>query len=311
MNQQIIHRPAHLPASSKENLDLAVAALLQWLTAGLARGHQNTMQKTLSLLCLTALAVSPLRAADEVPQRIDVSSLPAKVMDDVVVPVPSEVFNVLDKLGEPNWHGVLRSVSESSKTPAERPEIALLMGSVIAEGFIAVQAQDAVEVKKIGREMLKLAGALGVREHVVKRTEAIVEFADAKNWVGVRSEFDVALRDVRAAMSDLRDDELAQLVSLGGWLRGTEAVTQIVERDYSAARAELLHQPVLLDYFSERINAMGSRIKDNATVSKIEKRLPELRPLISVPNGVIEEASVRQISGITGDMVKSVMSIES
>lgn len=296
----------HHPALPKDYLDFAGDALLEWPTTRSARSLLNIMQKTLSLLCLAAFPFSSLLAADEVPTKIDVSKLPAKVMDDVVVPVPSEVFNVLDKLGEPNWHGILRSVSESSKTPAERPEIALLMGSVIAEGFIAVQAQDAVEVKKIGRQMLKLAAALGVREHVVKRTEAIIEFADKKNWAGVRSEFDIALRDVRAAMSDLRDDELAQLVSLGGWLRGTEAVTQVVERDYSAARAELLHQPILLDYFSGRIQAMGSRIKSNATVSNIEKRLPELRPLISMPGGVIEEASVREINGITADMVKTV-----
>jgi hypothetical protein len=39
------------------------------------------------------------------PRQIDLSKFPATQLDDVVVPLPSEVFNVLDKLGSPNWHG--------------------------------------------------------------------------------------------------------------------------------------------------------------------------------------------------------------
>ncbi len=307
-----------LPRVPKTYLDLPEVALFEWLTDSIDRRATRpplttllTMSKFLTLLCLAALPVPSLRAADQPPARIDVSRLPAKIMEDVVVPVPSEVFTALDKMGESNWHGVLRSVSAKTQTPSERPEIALLMGSTIAEGFIAVQAQDAAEVKEIGREILKLARALAIQEQVVKRTNAIIEFADAKNWDRVRVEFDGALTDVRSAMSALKDDELSQLVSLGGWLRGTEAVTQVVGGNYTAKRAELLHQPVLLDYFSERISAMGSRIKRNATVAKIEKRLPELKPLISVPDGVIREASVKQINRITADMVKTVNSKES
>lgn len=315
MNFQAIKSSSTLSRSRKTFLDLPETALFEWQTnstkSRASRLPLTIMSKFLSLVCLTALAVPSLYAADQPPAKIDVSKLPAKIMEDVVVPVPSEVFAALDKMGESNWHGVLRSVSEKTPTPSERPEIALLMGSTIAEGFIAVQAQDSGEVKEIGREILKLAKALAIQEQVVKRTNAIIESADKKAWDRVRVEFDGALTDVRSAMTALKDDELSQLVSLGGWLRGTEAVTQVVSGNYSAERAELLHQPVLLDYFSERISSMGSRIQGNATVAKIGKRLPELKPLISVTGGVIEETSVKKINVITADMVKTVTSKES
>ena len=74
------------------------------------------------------------------PQKIDVSALPpaAKVVENVVVPVPSEVFNGLDKLGpRPNWADVLRPTKETVKVQGEQVQIALQMGVVIAEGFIA------------------------------------------------------------------------------------------------------------------------------------------------------------------------------
>lgn len=39
------------------------------------------------------------------PDHIDLSKFPATQLDDIVVPLPSEVFNVLDKLGTPNLAG--------------------------------------------------------------------------------------------------------------------------------------------------------------------------------------------------------------
>jgi hypothetical protein len=265
------------------------------------------MGNSLPALAATFLLTTAvfIQAADP-PNQIDVSRLPAQIVEDVVVPVPSEVFNVLDRLGSPNWHRVLRPVS--NQTPAERPRIALMLGTVIAEGFIAVEAQDGEEVKKIGREVLKLAGAIGVRKHVVARTESIIEGADAKNWQKVKMELDGALHDVRSAMKDLNDDALAHLVSLGGWLRGTEAVTEVVQRNYTKEQSELLHQPALLDYFQTTLGSMGARFQQDRVVAKIKKGLPEIQPLIKLQDGAIAEASVKQINQITSDLVKSVIS---
>lgn len=252
---------------------------------------------------LFLLAAAPCFAQEDAPQHINVGSLPAKVIESVVIPVPTEVFGVLDKLGSPNWHDVLRPTNTDKL--GERPEIALLLGSVIAEGFIAVEAQEPEEVKKIGRQVLDLAGAIGVRKSVIARTNSIIDAADKKDWPRVKKELDGASQDVKAAMEELHDGQLAQLVSLGGWLRGTEAVTQIVARNYSKDGAELLHQMALLDYFQQQLDEMQGRLGHNALVKKIRGRLPELRPLIESA-GSISERKVDQIHSITADSVKAI-----
>jgi hypothetical protein len=257
------------------------------------------------ILFLASAALSSAEPAT--PQHIEIGSLPAKIVDDVVVPVPTEVFGVLDKLGSPNWHEVLRSVKDESL--GERPQVALLLGSVIAEGFIAVEAQEPEDVKKIGRQVLNLAGAIGVRKSVISRTSSIIEAADKKDWTRVRVELDGASQDVKQAMIELKDEQLAQLVSLGGWLRGTEALTQVVIKDYSTARAELLHQPALLDYFQRRLDGMSPRLKRNPIVKKVRSQLPELRTLIDQPTSISEQ-KVDQIHTITGGLVKSIYSSE-
>lgn len=255
---------------------------------------------------LLAAGAAPLASGQEPRQHIDVGKLPqqATLVEDVIVPVPSEVFGVLDKLGSPNWHDVLRT--EKPPVPGARPETALLLGNVIAEGFIAVEAQDPEEVKKIGKTVLDLSQAMGVRKAVVARSSAIIEFADKKDWPRVRRELDGALTDVKQAMEELHDEELAQLVSLGGWLRGTEALAQVVKRNYTKDSAGLLHQPALLGYFVHRLSHMSPRLRNDEVVAKIEKRLPEIQPLIGEANSDISQQSVEQILEIVHDLVSAI-----
>jgi flagellar biosynthesis regulator FlaF len=243
--------------------------------------------------------------AEPAPEQIDLSQFPAAAVQDVVVPVPSEIFNVLDKLGSPNWKGELRD--SLGKQSGNRAQVALLLGTVIAEGFIAVEAEDSERVKEIGRDVLELSRAIGVEKAVVTRSKAIVDKADARDWNGTRRELDGALQDVRSAMNELNDEDLAQLVSLGGWVRGTEVLTSIVQKDYKPARAELLHQPELLNYFNRRLDDMSPRLRKSALVTQLKSMLEEIRPLILQGEGrKISPESVERIHTVTSKMVVTI-----
>jgi hypothetical protein len=255
------------------------------------------------LVIAIAASLPRLAGADAPARQIDLNRFPATKLDNVVVPLPSEVFNVLDKLGTPDWRGELRNPNINNR--GERAQIALLLGSVVAEGFVAVEATDRERVKQVGRDVLQLARAIGVEKTVLARTNSILTKADSDDWVGVRRELDGALSDVKNAMIQLRDDQLAHLVSLGGWLRGTEVLTSIVGKSYSADGADLLNQPDLLKYFQERLAGMPLRLRNNQLVSKVQKSLDEISPLI---NQKITPASVKRIHDITGDVVKAINS---
>jgi hypothetical protein len=238
---------------------------------------------------------------ESAPSQIDLRKFPATQLDDVVVPLPSEVFNVLDKLGAPNWRGELRDPVVGTR--GERAQIALLLGSLVAEGFVAVEAADKERVKEVGRGVLELARAIGVEKTVLSRTNLIVTKADSGEWGAVRRELDGALTDVKNAMIELRDSQLAHLVSLGGWIRGTEVLTSVVGKRYSDDGADLLNQPDLLIYFQKRIADMPPRMRNNQLVNKIERGLNEISPLI---NQKITPGSVKRINEITGQMLRAI-----
>ncbi len=259
-------------------------------------------------LTLALVALSPAVFA-ETPQRIDVSQFPAqsKLIDDVVVPVPSEIFSVLDKLGKPPWAAVQRPANGIIQPIGEQPQIALILGATIAEGFIAVEAEDTNQVKQIGKSVLNLAKAVGVEKEVIKRSNSIIDDAGKKDWAATRHELDGALEDVKKAMIALNSEALSQLVSLGGWLRGTEALTAVVSKNYSKDGAELLHQPLLLDHFEKRLAGLKPKYKANPIVTKVQKGLLEIRPLIGLTEGAdISEKSVKAINAITADLIKSI-----
>ncbi|PTX95034.1 hypothetical protein DB345_12100 [Spartobacteria bacterium LR76] len=243
--------------------------------------------------------------AEPPPATIDLSKFPAAAVEDVVVPVPSEIFIVLDKLGTPNWKGELRD--NLGTNTGNRAQIALLLGTVIADGFIAVEAEDSEKVKQIGQEVLVLADGINVRKAVIARSKSITDKAEAKDWRAVRSELDGALQDVRGAMQELGDDELAQLVSLGGWIRGTQVLTSIVGQNYSPAGAELLNQPELLNYFARRIDEMRSKnLKKEELVVKVRKLLRDIKPIIGKETITVE--NVQKVNKLTTDTVNAITS---
>jgi hypothetical protein len=177
---------------------------------------------------------------------------------------------------------------------------------VIAEGFIAVEAEDAPAVRDIGNSVRNLSKALGVEKAVVKRANAIIESADKKNWPQVRRELDGALNDVKDAMLEMNSEPLSQLVSLGGWLRGTEALTQVVQADYKAAGSGLLHQPVMVEHFERRLSKMEDRVKESPLVAKVRAGLKEVRPLMGTGNADISEKTVKEIGAIAEGLVGAI-----
>lgn len=269
----------------------------------LAKLKLSMLQRLLpALLCSLALGTS--FAQSPPPATIDLSKFPAAAVQDVLVPVPSEIFNVLDKLGTPNWRAELRP--NLGKNTGNRAQVALLLGTVIAEGFIAVEAEDTERVKEIGQEVLVLADAINVRKAVIARSKSITEKADARNWNAVRVEFDGALQDVRGAMEELGDDDLAQLVSIGGWIRGTQVLTSIVSKSYTAEGAELLNQPELINYFTRRIDEMrNSRLKKDELVSQVRKFLRDVRPLIGKGDRITLD-KVQKINQLSGAVVSDI-----
>jgi hypothetical protein len=83
----------------------------------------------------------------------------------------------------------------------------------------------------------------------------------------------------------------------------------VVSDGFTKDGAELLHQPVLLDFFDRRLANMQPRLKNHPVVTKVQKGLLEIRPLVGIEDGTqISEKTVKDIGAIAEDVVKTINS---
>ena len=128
-------------------------------------------------------------------------------------------------------------------TYSNRAQIALNLGGLIADGFIAVEAKDGQQVKNIGSDIIKLGKALGVSEQLLSRGNSINEFAEHNEWDTLQEELEATQNEVKSSMQSHADQDLVILVTLGGWIRGTQVVTGAILKNYSESAASVLRQP--------------------------------------------------------------------
>jgi hypothetical protein len=254
---------------------------------------------------LAIVAVSSIPAIGQAATDDAVPSLPpqAKVVEGILVPVPSEVFRSLDEFHEANWLKVQRQEVHRWKSRGDQVQIALLLGTVVAEGFIAMEAEDSAEVKKVGTKVLALARALGVEHSVLRRSGSIVDYADKGEWAAARKEWDGALSDLEEQMIAIDSQPLLQLVSLGGWLRGTEALCGLVGQDYSAAHSKMIRQPAMLDYLEKQLVGMRGKMRNHSVVVKMLEGLRKIRSLIEEESGDLSKQTVRDVGKTCSELV--------
>jgi hypothetical protein len=255
-------------------------------------------------LCFFVLAIAAIPAfAQRSSEQNNQLPSQATLVHGIAVPVPKEIFHVLDQFRDANWRAVKRPEVARWKSHGDQAQIATLLGVVIAEGFIAMEAEDSTEVKNLGRTVLALARGLGVEERALRRSRSIMELADKNEWNAARQEWDGVLSDIESGMIELKSAQLAQLVSVGGWLRGAEALSVLVLQKYSSERSALIRQPVLVDYLEKQLLAMSSDSHARPIVGKLLDGIRRIRTVAENENGPLPEETVRNVHGICKELV--------
>jgi hypothetical protein len=225
--------------------------------------------------------------------------------DSISIPTPGELFAALEKPGKTNWAGQYRS--PISMTYRNRAQIALNLGGLIADGFIAVQAKDGQQVKNIGSDIIKLAKALGVSEKLLSRGNSINEFAENSEWDTLQEELEATQNEVKSSMQSHADQDLVILVTLGGWIRGTQVVTSSIMQNYDERTAKVLRQPALVHFMQSKINEISPELRNEPLVKDVSNELGKIEKLVSFPPDKtpdIEE--VRKVNEAVGKMIEEI-----
>jgi hypothetical protein len=243
---------------------------------------------------IALLTILPAVAAPEPVQLTPDQVAKAIKTDTITIPTPGELFAALGKPGKVDWPSQYRA--PMPMTYRNRAQIALNLGGLIADGFIAVEAQDAQQVKNIGGDIIKMAKALGVSENILSRGNSINEFAESSDWSVLQEELEATQNEVKASMQSHRDQDLVILVSLGGWIRGTQVVSGAVSKHFDERTAGVLRQPALVNFIQSKIDGISPELRNETLVKQVSSQLPVIQKLVSFPSGKPSPEDVRKIN---------------
>ncbi len=200
-------------------------------------------------------------------------------VNELTTPLVGKVFTDLE-LFQPPPLGMVRSFDLKKSYP-DRFQTAIQFGALVANGFVATIARQKQLVLDTGRALIREANTLSAGQRLTARSRSLFQLSERNDWQGLREELNATQEDIEESMLALKDGELADLISLGGWLRGFQLASHVTADHYTEAKAAALVRPALLDYFIARMDCLSPSMKKRPAVISISANLKAIRALAS------------------------------
>lgn len=224
-------------------------------------------------------------------------------VNDFTAPSIKKLFGDLAKLGPLPYEKLRRDLPKD--TPKDRAQVALSLGMLIADGFLMVTTEKISEFEQVGRGVLKHAKVLGAGDRISRHTKTIIENSVGGDWETLKEELSRTQADVEAEMVLLRDQEIAHLISLGGWVRGLQISATAALDPFTPAKAQTLARPDLIEYFQYGLEDLPGKIRDRDPVKSIRASLSLFHDILNKPEGeALTEADVEKLRDQAAKLVK-------
>lgn len=222
----------------------------------------------------------------------DLAPVPEDLLEDEVfrqevginaftAPSIRKIFTQLADMGAIPYEKVKREVPAVPGT--DRLGVALNLGTIIADGFLAVQCERYGEMEGLGKAVLDHAELLGTGRHIKPHSKSLLEHASLQQGDELKEDLAKTQRDIEREMADLRDVDIAHLVSLGGWSRAFEVGCQSVGAAFTSEHARLIARLDIVRYYQSQLEGLHPNLQERPQVVTLRKSLAELAEKMDVP----------------------------
>ncbi len=202
-------------------------------------------------------------------------------VNSFTAPSIKKLFADLAALGALPYENLRRDLPKDA--PRDRSQVALSLGMLIADGFLMVTTEKISEFEQVGRGVLKHAKALGAGDRISRHTKAIIENSAGGDWDVLKDELAKTQSDVEAELVLLRDHEIAQLISLGGWIRGLEISAAAASEPFSPEKAAVLARADLVEFFQYSLLDLPEKVRARDPLKSVLAALDEIAALLNKP----------------------------
>lgn len=256
--------------------------------------------KKASLLLALALLTTPSLLAQGRP------AVPEDLLDDELfrdetalneftVPSIARVFDELEKIIPLSYSS--DHLSQHERLPLDRSKLAMRLGTLIADGFIAVQTGHSKDVPTIASHLSRYAKALGAGDQIKKHAASLLDHAKAQDLDALKKALAATQRDVERELASLRDPDLSHLISLGGWLQALQSASVAVDKKFTEDRARTLFREDVADYYAESLGSLDPSVSEKPHILKMRELLHGLRSSMALTEEA--EPTHKQVKTVT------------
>jgi len=156
---------------------------------------------------------------------------PAAAVENTSTPAITEqnAADFLDAVGnhtKVRWRLLFRGPPPTP--PADRARAALILGTLIGDSLLVLQAGDAQQFRNNNQDVLAYCRTLGLGEKLTPRLMTQGNLAEQTAWKELRKELVDGYQEAVRLLREQKDEDLALLIDVGVGLRLLEIVSAVI-----------------------------------------------------------------------------------
>jgi len=182
--------------------------------------------------------------------------------------LPGDYLNVIGQQVKARWRQLYRESPPAFTS--ERLRVAFMLGDLMAESHLTVQAGDAQGFRNNNQEVQKFCGVLGLADKITSDVNAGSKMAEVEDWPALRKQVMQTQQHIESVLNEQRDEDLAIVMNLGIWIRLFDIGSSLVVGEPALQDKSICIGSVpMLNELVARYERLTEPSRENETISWI------------------------------------------
>jgi hypothetical protein len=223
-------------------------------------------------VCLGALSICLVPAAALDPTE------PKATVAATTEPSPADFLDSIAQKTKARWRLLFRPPPPTP--PTDRGRTALILGTLLGDSFLVLQAGDAQQFRNNNQDVLTYCRTLGLGEKLLPRLMTQGNLAEQNAWKDLRQEIVDGHQQALKLLRDQMDDDLALLIDIGLGLRLFEIATALIVAAPEADVSLLcVSSPSLLRDLQDDLGHLSTPKREEALMLRVSTLINEVAGL--------------------------------
>lgn len=193
-------------------------------------------------------------------------------------PSPADFLDSIAQKTKARWRLLFRPPPPTP--PTDRGRTALILGTLMGDSFLVLQAGDAQQFRNNNQDVLTYCRTLGLGEKLLPRLMTQGNLAEKNAWKDLRQEIVDGHQQALQLLRDQMDEDLALLINIGVGLRLFEIATAIIVAAPEADVGLLCGtSPALLRDLHDDFSHISAPKRDEALMLRVSALIHEIGQL--------------------------------